>query len=80
LKLLNNAREKLKEIIDVLHEPHKGERKKIRTYRRKARKEYLKAAKKRRPSKQKISRDLLLSVFSLLRNLGFLPRSGKKFA
>ena len=40
-RLLNDAREALEEIIDVLHIPHIGICPKPRTYRQKARKEYL---------------------------------------
>lgn len=36
LGLLNEAREKLEHIIDVLHAPHRGKKKKPRTYRQKA--------------------------------------------
>ncbi|GGJ98548.1 hypothetical protein GCM10007063_21040 [Lentibacillus kapialis] len=38
LGLLNEAREKLEHIIYVLHAPHRGKKKKPRTYRQKARK------------------------------------------
>jgi hypothetical protein len=48
LSLLNEAREKSEGIIDVLHEPLKGEERKVRTYRERARRDYLRAAKKRR--------------------------------
>ena len=34
LSLLNEGREKLEEIIDVLHKPFKGQKKKCRTYRK----------------------------------------------
>ena len=50
LSLLNEAREKSEGIIDVLHEPLKGEEKKVRTYRERARRDYLRSAKKRRLS------------------------------
>jgi hypothetical protein len=48
LSLLNEAREKSEGIIDRLHGPLKGKEKKVRTYREKARRDYLRAAKKRR--------------------------------
>ena len=48
LTLLNEAREKCEGIIDVLHEPLKGKEKKVRTYRNKARRDYLRVAKKRK--------------------------------
>lgn len=54
LKLLNEGREKLEKIIDVLHAPFAGKQKKPRTYRRKARKEYLKTAKKRKVGRKGI--------------------------
>ena len=46
LSLLNESREKLEMIIDVLHNPLKGKEKKPRTYRENARRDYLKIAKK----------------------------------
>jgi IS5 family transposase len=48
ITLLSDAREKLEEIIDVLHEPHRGKQAKPRTYRQRARKAYLEVAKQRR--------------------------------
>lgn len=41
LRLLNEAREKLEKTIDILHEPDAGTKAKPRTYREKARKDYL---------------------------------------
>ena len=54
--LLNEAREKLEEIMDVLHHPLSGKVKKPRNYREKARRDYLKFTKKRKPSKKDISK------------------------
>lgn len=48
-RLLNDAREKLEEIIDVLHKPEQGKRKKSRTYRQKARESYLAFTKQQKP-------------------------------
>lgn len=48
LFLLNTAREKLEEMIDVLHVPHCGSAPKPHTYWQKARKQYLAVAKQRR--------------------------------
>lgn len=48
LSLLNAAREKLEEMIDVLHAPHRGCTPKPRTYRQRARKQYLAVTKQRR--------------------------------
>ena len=49
VRLLNEAREKLEEIIDVLHKPDKGIKKKARTYRQKAHDSYIAFTKKRKP-------------------------------
>ncbi|MDY6935701.1 MAG: transposase [Spirochaetota bacterium] len=54
LSLLNEAREKLELIIDVLHNPLKVKEKKPRTYRGKARVDYLKLAKKRKKTHKEI--------------------------
>ena len=48
--LLNDAREALEEIIDVMHQPYIGTDMKPRTYRNRARKDYLNLSKKKRPS------------------------------
>lgn len=48
-RLLNEAREKLEEIIDILHEPDKGTTKKARTYRQKAHESYIAFTKRRKP-------------------------------
>lgn len=52
LRLLNEAREKLEGMIDTLHEPYRGQQRKPRTYRKKARKAYLSVAKQRNPRKK----------------------------
>lgn len=70
LKLLNKAREKSEEIIDIHHEPHIGIKKKPRTYRRKARKDFLSIAKSKRLSKGKRRK-------SIRRQLGYLSRNLK---
>ncbi len=54
LGLLNEAREKLEHIIDVLHAPLRGEQPKPRTYRKEARKAYLAVAKHRKAGAKKI--------------------------
>ncbi len=51
LNLLNEAREKLEAIIDTLHEPVIGQMAKPRTYREKARKQFLAVSKQRRPGR-----------------------------
>ncbi|GKV65538.1 MULTISPECIES: IS5 family transposase [unclassified Sporosarcina] len=52
--LLNRAREKLERMIDTLHAERPPGSKKPRTYRRKARKEYLALSKQRKPGYEKI--------------------------
>ena len=52
LELLNAARQHTERIIDSLYKPLKSQvKKKPRTYGLKARKDYLKVAKQRRPSR-----------------------------
>jgi len=69
LKILNTCREKSEEIIDILHGPLKGKQKKPRTYRKRARKEYLSAAKSKRLSKSKRRKALRKQLGYLKRNL-----------
>ena len=69
LKMLNTAREKSEEIIDILHGPLKGIQKKPRTYRKIARKAFLAAAKSKRLSKNKMRKALRKQLGYLKRNL-----------
>lgn len=69
LKLLNKAREKSEQIIDVLHHPHKGKMKKPRTYRKKARKDFLSVAKSKRLSKSKRRKSIRKQIGYVARNL-----------
>lgn len=54
--LLNEAREKLETMIDELYEPFKEQMTKPRTYRQKARKDYLNLAKSKKPKPKTIRR------------------------
>lgn len=54
--LLNEAREKLEAMIDSLYDPFKGQMTKPRTYRRRARKDYLNLAKSKKPRQTMIRR------------------------
>lgn len=74
LALLNEAREKLEHIIDVLHTPHRGDQKKPRTYRKKARKAYLAIAKQRRASKKKIRKAVGQQLRYIKRDLQVIER------
>ncbi len=69
LNLLNDAREKTETIIDTLHAPLVGKEKKPRTYRVKARKDYLKVAKKKRAGRKMIRKAVRKQLGYLTRNL-----------
>lgn len=69
LKLLNEAREKTEEMIDVMHAPFLGERKKPRTYRQRARQDYLAVAKQKKPGPKKIRKAIRKQLGYLGRNL-----------
>jgi hypothetical protein len=69
LNLLNESREKLEEIIDVLYEPMKGEIDKPRTYRLKARQAYLKVAKQRKSSYKAIKKTIKRQLQYISRDL-----------
>lgn len=69
LNLLNEAREKLEEIIDTLHAPQIGCARKPRTYREKARKQFLAVAKQRRASGRVIRRAIGKQLRYVARNL-----------
>jgi transposase, IS5 family len=73
LKILNVAREKSEEIIDVLHGPLKGKQKKPRTYRKTARKDFLSVAKSKKLSRSKRRK-------AIRRQLGYLGRNLKTIA
>ena len=72
LKLLNEAREKSEHIIDVLHRtlPHKTP--KPRTYRQKARKDYLNLVLNKKPKPNKIRTAIGKQLRYLKRNLGHI--------
>ena len=69
LKLLNDAREKTEEIIDTMHAPFIGKQRKRRTYRQKARKDYLAVAKQKKPGYKKIRKAIGKQLRYLKRNL-----------
>ena len=74
LGLLNEAREKTEAYTDILHEPHKGKRKKPGTYRKKARRRYLNVAKQKRPGKRKIRTAIGQQLRYVKRNLGHIDK------
>src|SRR5699024_9793296 len=67
--LLNKAREKLESMIDTLHTPLVGKQRKPRTYRKKARKQYLSLSKQRKPGIAKIRKGVQQQLGYVRRNL-----------
>ena len=78
LKLLNKAREKSEELIDILHEPYIGIQKKPRTYRKQARKKFLAAAKSKRLAKGKRRKAIRKQLGYLARNLKAIKQLSKE--
>jgi hypothetical protein len=72
LNLLNEAREKTEGMIDAIHAPQVGQVKKPRTYRRKARKDYLAAAKRKKLGWKKVRQAIGRQLCYLRRNLGHI--------
>ncbi len=72
LGLLNEAREKLEDIIDVLHGPLEGIKKKPRTYRIRARKDFLRVSRNRKPQKKLIRKAIRQQLQYVRRNLGHI--------
>ena len=78
LNLLNEAREKTEAMIDTMHVPLIGKRKKPRTYRQKARKDYLAVAKQKRPGYKKVRKAIGKQLCYLKRNLQNIDRMASK--
>ncbi|MCK9905292.1 IS5 family transposase, partial [Frankia sp. Cpl3] len=78
LDLLNDAREKLEAIIDTLHEPVVGKVAKPRTYREKARKQYLAVSKQRRPGPKVIRKAIKRQLGYVGRNLAIIAEQAKE--
>ena len=72
LSLLNEAREKTEKMIDQLYAQQKELNKKPRTYRRKARKQYLMVAKSRKAKKKQIRKAVGQQLRFIKRNLGHI--------
>ncbi len=73
MELLNQARKHTERIIDLLYEELKGTlEKKPRTYREKARKDYLEVAKKRRPSQNEKRKAIKKQLQYIKRNLAHI--------
>lgn len=74
LSLLNEAREKLEDIIDTLHQPFAGKQAKPRTYRKKARQAYLLIAKQKKPRGVVIHKAIGKQLRYLRRNLRIIAK------
>ena len=76
--LLNEAREKTEEIIDILHEQGMTEGRKPRTYRNVARKQYNSFSKARKKTGKMIRKVVRQQLGYLKRNLGYIDEIVKK--
>jgi len=74
LWLLNESREKLEIIIDILHAPLVGKQVKPRNYRNKARRNYLNIAKSKRPGKKKIRKAISQQLGYVKRDLEIIDK------
>ena len=75
LKILNQAREQTEKILEILHKSGQDKsKKKPRTYRKKARKDYLEVAKQRRPSRKARRKGLKKQRQYIKRNLGHIDQ------
>ncbi len=72
LNLLNKAREKAEQIIDTLHHARTERASKPRTYRKKARKQYLAVARSKRPGRKKVRKAIGQQLRYLRRDLGHI--------
>lgn len=72
--LLNEAREKTEKMVDTLHKPFRGKKKKPRTGRRKARKEYLYYSKKRKLPGKELKRAIRKQLGYVKKNLEFIAQ------
>lgn len=78
LWLLNETREALEKIIDVLHEPHTGQSKKPRTYRQKARKSYLNVDKKKHKTAKAIRKGIGKQLRYIKRDLRIIETMSRE--
>lgn len=74
VSLLNEAREKTDALIDSLHKPLVGQQPRPRTYREKARRQFVAFVKQRKPSRSKIRQANRRQLGYLQRNLRALDR------
>lgn len=74
LSLLNEAREKLEGMIDILHAPFRGKTRKPRTYRQRARRAYLAIAKQKRPGRRKVRKAIGQQLRYIARDLKHMTK------
>lgn len=74
VNLLNDSREKLEEIIDTLHKAGVTQGKKPRTYRGRARKQYLRFARNRKPKKKDIRKAVKMQLSYVKRDLKHIDK------
>lgn len=74
VSLLNEAREKTDAIIDTLHEPLVGKSPRPRTYRVRARRQFIEFIKRKKPGKRKVRQAQKRQVGYLARNLRAIDR------
>jgi hypothetical protein len=80
LKILNDARVKSEAIIDDLHAPLKGTEKKPRSWRKNARRDFLRAAKAKRLSEKKRRKAIRKQLGYLGRNLRSIKELSQKIS
>ncbi|MEJ5315344.1 MAG: IS5 family transposase, partial [Anaerolinea sp.] len=80
LNLLNESREKLENIIDVLYDSLKGDIAKPRTYRQRARKDYLVTAKRRKVGTKTIRKAIKKQLQYIRRDIGHIATLLKRGA
>lgn len=76
--LLNKVREALEEVIDVLHKPLAGTEKKPRTYRNRARREYLNVDKKKHRTYKEIRKGIRQQLGYIQRDFYIIDRLVEK--
>jgi hypothetical protein len=74
MSLLNEAREKLEGMIDRVHAAGATEGKKPRTYRKRARRDYLRFARNRKPNRKLLRKSLRKQLGYVARDLAHLDR------
>jgi hypothetical protein len=74
IRILNDAREKLEIIVDVLHATDKGQKKRPRTHRKKAHKAYIAFTKQRKPKPSQIRKMRGKLLRYTRRILGFIGK------